>query len=68
MTTEKPKPNTFLLRGLQMTTVVERMFHVESAQERSVVSQPRSSAALSVTRYFVSLLVLFGSGSKLLDL
>jgi RAC serine/threonine-protein kinase len=34
MTAEKPKPNTFLLRGLQMTTVVERMFHVESAQER----------------------------------
>ncbi len=27
-------PHTFLLRGLQMTTVVERMFHVESAQER----------------------------------
>jgi hypothetical protein len=27
-------PHKFLLRCLQMTTVVERMFHVESAQER----------------------------------
>jgi hypothetical protein len=27
-------PHTFLLRGPQMTTVVERMFHVESVQER----------------------------------
>jgi len=34
MQSERPKPNTFLIRGLQMTTVVERMFHVESAQAR----------------------------------
>lgn len=34
MQAERPKPNTFLIRGLQMTTVVERMFHVESAQAR----------------------------------
>jgi len=34
MTAEKPKPNTFLIRGLQMTTVVERMFHVDTAQQR----------------------------------
>ena len=35
MTAEKPKPFTFFIRGLQMTTVVERMFHVDSAQERA---------------------------------
>merc|ERR1719283_135559 len=35
MTADRPKPFTFLIRGLQMTTVVERMFHVESASERS---------------------------------
>merc|ERR1719273_2014862 len=31
MTADRPKPFTFLIRGLQMTTVVERMFHVERA-------------------------------------
>jgi len=35
MTAEKPKPFTFFIRGLQMTTVVERMFHVDSASERA---------------------------------
>ena len=35
MTADRPKPYTFFIRGLQMTTVVERMFHVESAAERS---------------------------------
>ena len=35
MTAEKPKPFTFFIRGLQMTTVVERMFHVDSAVERA---------------------------------
>ena len=35
MTAEKPKPSTFFIRGLQMTTVVERMFHVDSAAERA---------------------------------
>lgn len=34
MRLEKPKPNTFIIRGLQMTTVVERMFYVESPEER----------------------------------
>ena len=31
---EKPKQNTFVIRGLQWTTVVERMFFVETAEER----------------------------------
>jgi len=35
MTADRPKPFTFLIRGLQMTTVVERMFHVESAAIRN---------------------------------
>ena len=34
MTADKPKPFTFIIRGLQMTTVVERTFHVDSEQER----------------------------------
>jgi len=35
MTADKPKPFTFIIRGLQMTTVVERTFHVDSALERT---------------------------------
>ena len=34
MSADKPKPFTFIIRGLQMTTVVERTFHVESEPER----------------------------------
>ncbi|XP_074662116.1 RAC-gamma serine/threonine-protein kinase-like [Tubulanus polymorphus] len=34
MRTEKPKSNTFIIRLLQLTTYVERMFHVETSQER----------------------------------
>lgn len=34
MSTDRPKPNTFIIRGLQWTTVIERMFNVESAEER----------------------------------
>jgi len=34
MRLEKPRPNVFIIRGLQMTTVVERMFCVESPEER----------------------------------
>jgi RAC serine/threonine-protein kinase len=34
MRLEKPKPNTFIIRGLQMTTVVERMFYVDTPAER----------------------------------
>lgn len=34
MKQEKPRSNTFLIRGLQWTTVVERMFCVETAEER----------------------------------
>ncbi|ESN90376.1 hypothetical protein HELRODRAFT_119785, partial [Helobdella robusta] len=31
---ERPRPNTFVVRGLQMTTVVERMFSLDTQEER----------------------------------
>jgi len=34
MRLEKPKANVFIIRGLQMTTVVERMFCVDTSEER----------------------------------
>ncbi|MGH0174706.1 UNVERIFIED_CONTAM: hypothetical protein FKN15_068543 [Acipenser sinensis] len=34
MKTERPKPNTFIMRCLQWTTVIERTFHVETPEER----------------------------------
>lgn len=34
MKTERPRPNTFVIRCLQWTTVIERTFHVDSAEER----------------------------------
>ena len=36
MTADRPKPFTFIIRGLQMTTVVERTFHVETEAERKI--------------------------------
>lgn len=34
MPMDKPKPFTFVIRGLQWTTVIERTFHVYTEQER----------------------------------
>lgn len=34
MSIDRPKPFTFIIRGLQWTNVIERMFHVESEDER----------------------------------
>ncbi|XP_067011381.1 RAC serine/threonine-protein kinase isoform X2 [Anabrus simplex] len=34
MSVDRPKPYTFIIRGLQWTTVIERTFHVESDMER----------------------------------
>ncbi|XP_014228792.1 RAC-beta serine/threonine-protein kinase-like [Trichogramma pretiosum] len=34
MSIDRPKPFTFIIRGLQWTTVIERTFHVDSEQER----------------------------------
>jgi hypothetical protein len=36
MKTERPRPNTFIIRCLQWTTVIERTFHVETPEERYV--------------------------------
>lgn len=34
MSIDRPKPYTFIIRGLQWTNVIERTFHVESEMER----------------------------------
>lgn len=34
MKTERPKPNTFVIRCLQWTTFIERTFHVDTNEER----------------------------------
>lgn len=34
MSIDRPRPFTFIIRGLQWTTVIERMFHVESEKDR----------------------------------
>lgn len=34
MSVDRPKPFTFIIRGLQWTNVIERTFHVESEKER----------------------------------
>uniref|UniRef100_A0A182NY76 non-specific serine/threonine protein kinase n=1 Tax=Anopheles dirus TaxID=7168 RepID=A0A182NY76_9DIPT len=34
MSIDRPRPFTFIIRGLQWTTVIERMFHVEDEEER----------------------------------
>ncbi|XP_065092664.1 RAC serine/threonine-protein kinase [Ochlerotatus camptorhynchus] len=34
MSVDRPRPFTFIIRGLQWTTVIERMFHVEEERER----------------------------------
>jgi RAC serine/threonine-protein kinase len=34
MKTDRPKSFTFIIRGLQWTTVIERMFHVENDKDR----------------------------------
>lgn len=34
--TERPRPNTFIIRGLHWTTVIERTFNAQSASDRLV--------------------------------
>lgn len=34
MAVDRPKPFTFVIRGLQWTTVIERTFHVETEKDR----------------------------------
>ena len=35
MSVDRPKSFTFIIRGLQLTTVIERMFYVETEHERT---------------------------------
>lgn len=35
MSVDRPRPFTFIIRGLQLTTVIERMFYVETEHERT---------------------------------
>jgi RAC serine/threonine-protein kinase len=35
MSVDRPRPYTFIIRGLQLTTVIERMFYVETEHERT---------------------------------
>uniref|UniRef100_A0AAQ4PLL5 non-specific serine/threonine protein kinase n=1 Tax=Gasterosteus aculeatus aculeatus TaxID=481459 RepID=A0AAQ4PLL5_GASAC len=41
MKTERPRPNTFVIRCLQWTSVIERTFHVDSNEERDCVQMYR---------------------------
>lgn len=35
MSVDRPRPYTFIIRGLQWTTVIERMFYVDTEHERT---------------------------------
>ena len=48
MKQEKPRSNTFVIRGLQWTTIVERMFCVESSDEREDWMQAIRSVAENI--------------------
>lgn len=69
MSVDRPKPYTFVIRGLQWTTVIERTFHVETEQEREdwvaairfdFNSNPSSSKMLnSLICYYIMLIYMF---------
>lgn len=60
MKTERPRPNTFVIRCLQWTTVIERTFHVDSPEEMEVaVSKSRAKATMNDFDY----LKLLGKGT-----
>ncbi|MED6271787.1 RAC-beta serine/threonine-protein kinase [Characodon lateralis] len=48
MKTERPKPNTFVIRCLQWTSVIERTFHVETNSEREEWMQVIQTVANSL--------------------
>uniref|UniRef100_A0A8C9XDD7 non-specific serine/threonine protein kinase n=1 Tax=Sander lucioperca TaxID=283035 RepID=A0A8C9XDD7_SANLU len=48
MKTERPRPNTFVIRCLQWTTVIERTFHVDSNEEREEWMRAIQSVANSL--------------------
>uniref|UniRef100_A0A7N8X8J1 non-specific serine/threonine protein kinase n=1 Tax=Mastacembelus armatus TaxID=205130 RepID=A0A7N8X8J1_9TELE len=48
MKTERPRPNTFIIRCLQWTSVIERTFHVDSNEERETWMQSIQAVANSL--------------------
>uniref|UniRef100_A0A8C6PA98 non-specific serine/threonine protein kinase n=1 Tax=Nothobranchius furzeri TaxID=105023 RepID=A0A8C6PA98_NOTFU len=50
MKTERPKPNTFIIRCLQWTTVIERTFHVDSPDERDEWAEAIQMVAESLAK------------------
>uniref|UniRef100_A0A8P4GHE5 non-specific serine/threonine protein kinase n=1 Tax=Dicentrarchus labrax TaxID=13489 RepID=A0A8P4GHE5_DICLA len=55
MKTERPKPNTFIIRCLQWTTVIERTFHVDTPDE----SLKSSSDVSALNDGFLHVIPLF---------
>lgn len=67
MKTERPRPNTFIIRCLQWTTVIERTFHVETPEERYAVGawgRPGASALTTPGTLRGGDAVLLGPGSR----
>uniref|UniRef100_K7EHK0 non-specific serine/threonine protein kinase n=1 Tax=Ornithorhynchus anatinus TaxID=9258 RepID=K7EHK0_ORNAN len=62
MKTERPKPNTFIIRCLQWTTVIERTFHVETPEEREEWTRAIQTVADSLKKQEEELMD-FRSGS-----
>jgi hypothetical protein len=54
MAVDRPKPFTFIIRGLQMTTVIERTFHVESEQDRYVAKHVGFATNGTIFLIFIS--------------
>uniref|UniRef100_A0A8C6UQS9 non-specific serine/threonine protein kinase n=1 Tax=Neogobius melanostomus TaxID=47308 RepID=A0A8C6UQS9_9GOBI len=50
MKTERPKPNTFIIRCLQWTTVIERTFHVETPEEREEWTKAIQAVAVGLQK------------------
>uniref|UniRef100_A0A673CKQ0 non-specific serine/threonine protein kinase n=1 Tax=Sphaeramia orbicularis TaxID=375764 RepID=A0A673CKQ0_9TELE len=50
MKTERPKPNTFIIRCLQWTTVIERTFHVETPEEREEWTKAIQTVAVGLQK------------------
>lgn len=54
MLCEKPKPYTFIIRGLQWTSITERIFAVTSPEERELWAHDLMTVAAEIKRKSVS--------------
>jgi len=52
MRQEKPKPNSFIIRCWQWTTLIERTFHLDNTEERFVLQ----CVAFAVLSYIFSVI------------